>query len=55
MAIEKIYEIDEYVNKIIDLEIIRDNLKDSGKGTLEWRTKFDGVLYTLTIYHINEL
>jgi len=55
VAIEKIYEIDEYVKKIVDLEIIRKNLKESSKGTLDWRTKFDGTLYTLTIYHINEL
>tara|TARA_R110000782_G_scaffold144644_1_gene237495 strand:+ start:694 stop:864 length:171 start_codon:yes stop_codon:yes gene_type:complete len=55
VAIEKTYEIDDYVSKLIDLDVIQKNLKASGKGSLEWRTKFDGVLYTLTIYHINEL
>lgn len=55
MAIEKIYNIDEYVRKLSQLEQISENLEADGKGVLKWDTKFDGELYTLTIYHINEL
>jgi hypothetical protein len=55
VAIEKIYNIDDYVRKLEILEEVSKNLQLDGKGILKWTTRFDGELYTLTIYHVNEL